>query len=282
MNIGILKKGAVLVLAGCLVFVGGKALRAQENSTDFQIGEKFQVEELAMGDKAYVIDYKTADVTGDNIKDEVVLVGEKPFSENDIFADNLTVIVKDGKKNEYVKATYEGLCGYEGELFVGDFTGDKVNDVMVTANTGGSGGIYNHMVATFKDNEPAVIFSEKDNNGVKFTGKYLEDFKAEIIAEDLNKTIIMDLSAHKDNYIEMGIYNDEGKLLTEVEPWSNPFSKLEAVDFNLDGTFELSGVQRIVGTCNADPISFVDSIWSFDNSKWNIKELKYTTYLVKN
>lgn len=281
MDKGLLKKGAVLALAGCLVFVGGKALKAEENSSDFKIGEKFIVEELPMGDKAYVIDYKTADVTGDNVKDEIILIGDKLYSKEDIFVDNLTVVVKDGQNKEFVKATYEGFCGYGGELFVGDLTGDKVNDAMVTADTGGSGGVYDHMIATFKDNKPVVIFSEENNGGVKFTGKYVDGFMAEIVAESLNRTIMMDLSVNKARYIEMGIYNKEGKLLTEVEPWSCSFSELEAVDYNCDGVFELRGVQRIAGTCNADSISYVDSVWNFDNSKWNIKELKYSTYLVK-
>ncbi|QXM05616.1 VCBS repeat-containing protein [Crassaminicella indica] len=272
-----IKKTSVLLLTGVLALgaMGGANVNAQND--EFKIGDKF----TKMCDKAYVVDYKLEDVTGDNIKDNVILVGTKTVS--DIFCDTLTVVVQDGKTKEYSKATYKDFRGYQDKemLFIGDFTGDKVKDVMVSASTGGSGGIVDHMIATFKDNKPSVIFTDKENAGIDINGKYIDGYKAEIEFKDLNKKVLLDVSASKDMYIEQGIYDKEGKLLQKVEPWIYPFSQLEPIDYNRDGTFELKGYQRIVGTSNADTISHVESILKFENDKWNTKGAQYSTYLVK-
>ncbi|SHK39127.1 hypothetical protein [Tepidibacter formicigenes] len=277
----LLKKTSILLLTGVLVLgaVGCANVNAQNN--EFKIGEKFTVSNLKIGDKAYVVDYKLEDVTGDNIKDNVILVGTKTVS--DIYCDTLTVVVQDGKTKEYSKATYENFGGYQDKemLFIGDFTGDKVKDVVVSASTGGSGGIVDHMIATFKDNKPSVIFTDKENAGIDIDGKYIDGYRAEIEFKDLNKKVLLDVSAGKDMYIEQGIYNKEGKLLKEVKPWIDSFSKLEAIDYDGDGTFELRGYQKIAGAYHADTISYVESILKFENNKWNTKDVQYTTFLVK-
>ncbi|QZY54858.1 VCBS repeat-containing protein [Crassaminicella profunda] len=278
-----LKVSSALLLSSFLAFGSFHALQAKAASNTFKVGEKFTISELNMGNKAYIIDYKEADVTGDTTKDKVILVGSKEFSPEEIFVDPLTVVVQDGKTKKYSKATYEGFCGYidDKPLFIGDFTGDQVKDVMVTAATGGSGGITNHMIVTFKDNKPEIIFDEKDNKGIEIEGKYIDGFKADITIKNIDKKILLDLSANKENYIESGIYDKSGKLLEKTEPFMGPFSLLKPIDYNCDGIYELKGGQRIAGTCNADTLSFIDSIFKYENSNWKVQELQYSTYLVK-
>lgn len=276
-----LKSTTTLLLAGILTVSAFSAVNAQEDCNRFKVGEKVSISQLQMADNAYVIDYKSADVTGDKVNDHVVLAGNKLYSRDDIFADNLTVVVQDGKSKKYSKATYENFCGYDGNLFIGDFTGDKVNDVMVSAATGGSGGIVSHLIATFNNNEPTVIFNEENNNGINITGKYLDGFKAELNVENINKDITLDLSANKDSYVEYQTYDTNGTLLEGISPWIDPFSLLEAVDYNGDGVYELRGYQSVSGTCHADRITCFESLWQYDNNSWNIEQLEYSTYLVK-
>lgn len=284
----IVKKASALLLTGCLAVGGICYVNAQGTSNDkanvkqsnFIVGEEFAIEKLALGDKAYVIDYKSADVTGDEVKDDIILIGNK-MQKEDIFSDSLNIVVKDGKSNEYSKTTYENFAGYEGALYVHDFSGDNINDVMVSASTGGSGGIYEHLIATFKDNNPTVIFDNKDNEGAKTEAKFIDDFKVELNIENINQKAIVDVSVNKEQYIEGGLYEQNGKILKDSTPFSYPFSLVEAKDYNGDGTYELIGHQRVVGLYNADTISHIDTVWSYKDSKWTIEELKYSTYLKK-
>ncbi len=276
-----LKVSSVLLLSGFLTFGSFHALQAKAATNDFKIGEKFTISELNMGDQAYIIDYKESDVTGDNTKDKVILVGNMDVSS--FFIDDLTIVVQDGKSKKYSKATYEGFCGYPSEnpLFIGDFTGDKTADVMVTAATGGSGGFTNHMIASFKDNKPQVIFDEEDNEGIQIEGKFIDGFKAALTVKNINQSFTLDLNAKKDHYINSGIYDESGKLLTETEPFMGPFGFLEPAPMDINGVHTLRGSQRLVGYYNADTLSFINSVLKYEDGNWEIKELQYSTYLVK-
>lgn len=236
-------------------------------------------EQLQLADNVYVIDQATEDVTGDAIADTILLVGTK-MNPSDIFSSNLDIIVQDGKTKKFLKADIKDFGGYEAQLFVGDFTGDKVSDVMIAAPTGGSGGIVGHRIVTFAGNTPTVIFSDEENLGVKFTGKFIDGFQAELLNENTNRKIVIDISANKNTYLSSNIYNADGKLLQQQKPGSNPFGKLEPVDYDGDGVYELRGCQRIVGAFNADTISRVQSVWKYENNQWTAKEIEVSSFLL--
>ncbi|GAB6137952.1 hypothetical protein [Halanaerobaculum tunisiense] len=223
-----------------------------------------------------IIESKIVDVTGDGIKDKVALVGSKVGKNKSPFRDNLTIIVRDGKSQEYTKATYQNFVGYEPKLLVKEFSGDKVNDVMVTANSGGSGGIYYHLIATFKNAKAKVVFDEDNNRGVKVTGQFIPNFRARLKFVDFKKEVILDISENKDDYINQKVYNQKGVLVQRklIRPYSYPFNELEPVDYDNDGKYELKGIQRIVGTCNADTIARIESIWSYNNQQWSLETMK--------
>lgn len=273
-----LKLMSISLLAGLLTL---NVVSAQAAPQKLKTGERFTVSKLNLGDKAYIIDYAQEDVTGDKIKDNVILVGTKLYNFNDRYDDSLIVVVQDGKSKKYSKSTYDRLGGYNGKLFIGDFSGDKINDVMVSAACGGTNGVVEHMISTFKDNKPSVIFSNKNNAGIKVEGKYVDDFKAELYVKTIDKKITLDLNASKDLYIKNKIYNKDGKLLEATTPYLNFYCLLNPIDYDGDGIYELEGYQSMTGTCNAERISTFKSILKFENNKWNIKNLQYSTSLIK-
>ncbi|MBB6216250.1 hypothetical protein HNQ80_002349 [Anaerosolibacter carboniphilus] len=277
----ILKPIVVLLLTGVFALGASNLMPAQADESGYQIGNKFSINDLNTIERTYIIDYQKADVTGDNIADHILLIGDKLNSKDDIYAENLRIVIQDNKSKAYSEATYEGLSGYEGTLFLGDFDGDKIRDVMLSSATGGSGGIVQHLIASFKNNSPTIIFEEKDNNGIFIDGKYIDGFKAEINVINLDKMIYLDLMANRNTYIDMNIYDKDGKVLSEITPYAIPFSELTPVDYNGDSTYELKGYQRITGSYNADTISNIESLWKYENGKWNISELQYSTFLIK-
>ncbi len=227
----------------------------------------------------YVLDAKIADVTGDAIEDNIFLIGRKAKPDA-IYADQIDIIVQNGATGNQVSTQLENFGGYEAKLFVGDFDGDKISDVMVSAPTGGSGGIVGHVIATFSGAEPKVIFAEKNNGGAKFTGRFVDGFKAELVNENTGRSTIVDLSANKDRYLGSNVYSPEGKLLKEVKPYSYPFSVIEPIDFSRNGTYELRGHQRVVGAYNADLVANVTSIWKYEDNEWRIKQIEVATVLL--
>ncbi|GIO29642.1 MULTISPECIES: hypothetical protein [Paenibacillus] len=174
------KKIPYLALAGfiCAVGIGAPQIssakqanaaskvvnqQSQKAQPKIEIGQKLRVPELNLKENTYVLDYKPADINGDSVKDQVILVGtkEKIDGKLDAYASNLSVIVQDGKTKKYVKYDWVnkgtdgklyGELGREPNLIIGDYTGNKVNDIIVTAPQGGNGGFVDHLILTWERN----------------------------------------------------------------------------------------------------------------------------------
>lgn len=140
------------VLTSVLV-TGGFALSADANNTTSMKG----LQEISK---------KTSDVTGDKTADTVALYGKK--EKNSPFVSNLTIKVTDGKTKKSTNIDVKDN-GYEPTLSVQDFTYDKKGEIMVTANTGGSGGYTTNHIYTLKDGkakELSLPGLDKDKAGV--------------------------------------------------------------------------------------------------------------------
>ncbi|WP_018249866.1 hypothetical protein [Orenia marismortui] len=272
------------IILSILIIMALTACSQGEKSSDkLSIDKKALLAQLNLGEQTEIIESKAVDVTGDGNKDNVILLGSKLDDNKSTFRDSLLIIVQESKKQKYLKATYDNFSGYEPKLTIKELTGDKVADVMVSANSGGSGGIYHHLIASFKDGKAKVIFDADNNQGVKVSGQFIPNFKAKLNFIDLQKESILDISINKENYIKQKIYDKKGNLIKRIliRPYANPFSKLETVDYDHDGKYELKGIQQIVGSSNSDKISKIESIWSYHNNKWILKEVSYNTFLLK-
>lgn len=289
MKSGITRKSAfVLFCCLCFLFVMQKT-QAEVNPPEFTIGQKLKVQGLNVPEDMVIIDIQKDDVTGDQVQDVVLLVGQS-MKDNPSFYSLLNVVVQDGKSGKFTtlpeRQIKEYLRGYEPKLFLGDFTGDKVKDVMVTVATGGSGGTYNHLIASWKNNKPVIIFGENENQGLKIKGNYLDGFKAELYSEVLNKTFIVDVSGYKKEYIEAKIYDANGKYIyanqyqgqngSKYDIFSDPFSSLVPVDVDNDGVYELQGQQSVWGPFHAFTFTRVQSVWKYKDGKWKPTDAQYT------
>lgn len=184
------KKISFLALAGfiCAVGIGPQVSLAkqtasvpkvinqqsQKTSPKIEIGQKIRVPELKLKENTYVLDYKPSDINGDSVKDKVILVGTKEKNDGklDAYASDLSVIVQDGKTKKYVKYdwVYKGTdgklygeIGREPNLIIGDYTGNKVDDIIVTAPQGGNGGDVDHLILTWEGNKLKAVFTDNQS-----------------------------------------------------------------------------------------------------------------------
>ncbi|TGV30857.1 hypothetical protein EN829_035380 [Mesorhizobium sp. M00.F.Ca.ET.186.01.1.1] len=285
MNKKWMKPAAFLVLAGVVGVAGLNMAGTKVAHADSEKGKLFAAAaDLKLDKNTYVIDVKSADVNGDKVEDKVFLVGQKEKAD-DIYASNMNIAVQDGKSKAYSTTDIKELGGYEGELTLVDFTGDHVADAFVKTATGGSGGIYSHVIATFENNKPAVIFGEKENEGIRYEGKFVDGFKVEGKGSKLDKPLTIDVSANQDVYVAAKLYDKAGKVQAngdDANVYSYPFGSLTPIDMDGNGTFELVGEQRIVGMNNADTVSRINSVWGYQGEgKWNPWEVEYSTFLIK-
>ncbi|MGE7024585.1 hypothetical protein [Solibacillus cecembensis] len=173
------KKIPYLVLAGiiCAVGIGAPQVslakqadskvvtqQSEKTSPKIEIGKKLKVPELKLKENTYVLDYKVSDINGNSVKDNVILVGtkEKIDGKLDVYANDLSIIVQEGKTKKYIKYDWMiketdgklyGESAREPNLIIGDYTGNKVNDIIVTAPQGGNGGHVDHLILTWEGNK---------------------------------------------------------------------------------------------------------------------------------
>lgn len=214
----------------------------------------------------YVLDFKKGDVNGDGIKDHVYLIGDKPFGDESPARSDIRLMVVDGYTKRRTIIRLKEDRGYNPTLFLGDFTGDKIDDILISIDSGGSGGTGFYYIYTFYDNRPRKIFDfEVFDEEFEYDVNYLDDYKAEVISKANNKRYILDLTYKGQEYLSE-IYNPDGTLKEPIAGWVDPISGLYPIDYQRDGTYELYAEQLIAGRYHADGLGYVQT-----SLKWNGK-----------
>ncbi|MFC0273509.1 VCBS repeat-containing protein [Metabacillus herbersteinensis] len=209
-----------------------------------------------------IVATKRGDIQGDGIIDNVLLTANK--TPNSPFRKNITLVVQNGSTNHIQQIPFKNNVGYNPTLFLGDFTGNKVDDILVVIDTGGSGGAIYAYVFSYINGQMRQIFnSDVFNNDYKYGVTYQDQYKATVISHKLKEKYILDLNYKGKEYLT-DIYSKNGVLKAPIEGWVNPLSGLYPVDFNRDGIYELEAYQRIAGRYNADSLGFVQTVL-----KWN-------------
>ncbi|QIB27947.1 VCBS repeat-containing protein [Caloranaerobacter azorensis] len=216
--------------------------------------------------RIFILDFKQGDVNGDLIIDNVYLIGEKPYGIKSPFVDNITILIQDGRTNIFYRIIPKENAGYNPTIFLGDFTGNKVNDILISIDSGGSGGYAFYYIYSFMNNSPKKIFDyEKFNQKYTYEVIYKDYYEVEV-RENNTKKYIIDIKYKGKDYLSE-IYDAKGKLKEPIKGWVNPLGGLYPIDFQRDGTYELYAVRRIAGRYNADNLGYVQT-----SLKWNGKD----------
>ncbi|KZL91892.1 FG-GAP repeat domain-containing protein [Clostridium magnum] len=206
------------------------------------------------------------DVNGDRIPDYVFLTGiSTPGSP---FIQNITLVVRDGRTGRITRVPLSENAGYNPRVFLGDFNGDGVNDILVSIDSGGSGAIMYHYIYSFINNIPQLIFDFNEyNEEYKYDIIYKDNYKVEAVSRINNEKYIIDISLKGDEYLSE-IYDENGKLKEPIIGFVNPLSGLYPVDFDSNGVYELLAYQKIAGRYNADSLGYFLNTLKWDNNRF--------------
>ena len=215
-----------------------------------------------------IVAYARGDVNGDRVPDNVYLsAAKKPDSP---FEQNITLIIQDGITGRFASIPLSENAGYDPMLFLGDFTGDKVQDILISIFSGGSGGMMYHYVYSFVNNVPNLIFDfNVYNEEYKYEVTYKDNYKVEVISMKNNVKYIIDLSYKGTDYLNE-IYDEQGKLKAPISGFVNPISSLYPVDFDSDGVYELVAYQKIAGRYNADGIGYFLNTLKWKDNRFSL------------
>ncbi|QCX34164.1 VCBS repeat-containing protein [Caloramator sp. E03] len=220
----------------------------------------------SFSDKIYVIDFKQGDINGDLIEDNVFLLGQKIFDDNSNYIGNITLIIQDGRTNKFHTIMPKQNSGYNPTIFLGNFTDNNRNDILISIDSGGSGGLAYYYIYSFINNTFIKIFDyEEFNKKYNYKVTYLDFYQVIVIGSNSQKYTI-DIKYKGKEYLSE-IYDSKGKLKEPIEGWVNPLGGLYPVDFDRDGIFDLYAMQRIAGRYNADSLGYVQT-----SLKWKEKD----------
>lgn len=209
-----------------------------------------------------VVASASGDVNGDKIPDNVYVTG---FKESDVsIVQNMTLLIQDGATGAFVSNPLKENMGYDPKLFLGDFTGDGINDILISIPTGGSGGTTYNYVYSFVNNTPHLLFdSDVFNQAYQYEVTYQDHYKVEVLSKINNTRYLIDLSLRESDYLNE-IYDENGKLKTPISGWVDPISGLYPMDFEFDQLYDLIAYQQIAGKYHADSLGYIQN-----RLRWN-------------
>ncbi|WP_232057860.1 VCBS repeat-containing protein [Cohnella abietis] len=214
---------------------------------------------------------KQGDVNGDGIIDNVFLYGNKT---DGIFADNITLIIQDGLSNQSTTVNFQNNAGYDARLFLGDFSKDNVEDILVSIDSGGSGGYGVFYIYSFKNNILHEMFDyEKYNKEYKFNVNYEDFYKVSVGNPQLDVLFTIDISHKGYDYLSQ-YYYDNGKLKQPIQGEVLAIGALYPIVTNVQSMgYDFLAFQRIIGTTNSDTLGYVENLMTWNGTQFTSSRL---------
>ncbi|GGH39342.1 VCBS repeat-containing protein [Paenibacillus segetis] len=222
----------------------------------------------------FLLDMKQADINGDGILDTVFLYGNKQGGASAIFADHITLVIQDGYSHQKTVVSLKNNAGYNARLFLGDFNKDHVADILVSIDSGGSGGYISAYIYSFRDNDLRELFdSEVYNRQYMFNVNYEDFYKVSVGSPQLDVLFTIDISNKGADYLSQ-YYNDNGKLKSPVQGEVLALGGLYPIVTDLQSmSYDLIALQRIIGTINADTLGYVENLLTWNGTTFTSSRL---------
>lgn len=217
-----------------------------------------------------------ADVTGDRYYDQVFLTARK--EEDSPYLQNITLIVREGRTNVLNVLPLSENAGYDPRIWFGDFTGDGVNDILVTIQSGGSGGIIFAYIYSYQNGKITKIFdSISFNEQQSYKVQYENDYKASVTSKNPGQRYILDLQYKGKDYLNE-IYNPNGTLKQPIEGWVDPIGGIYPIDVAQNGKYYLLTNEKIAGRYHADGLGFVENLLNWDGHQFQVVRQTVSIY----
>ncbi|MGF7057964.1 VCBS repeat-containing protein [Brassicibacter mesophilus] len=215
-----------------------------------------------------IVYFARGDVNGDGIPDNVYLTGVK--TPDSPFVQRITLVVQDGRTGMFSSIPLKSDAGYNPTLFLGDFTGDGVDDILISINSGGSGAIMYHYIYSYLMNIPRLLFDYNVfNEAYDYKVTYKDYYKVEVVNITAGIKYIIDISYKGKDYLDE-IYDSDGKLKSPIEGFVNPLSGLYPIDFDSNGVYELLAYQKVAGRYNADSLGYIQTSLKWQRNQFTM------------
>lgn len=208
------------------------------------------------------------DITGDSSKEKIKLNGAPFAPDSDYYAEIKAVI--SGNDDQQWDINYEG--GYNPAIQFYDLNHNGVKDLFYQSAAGGNRGLYHYHLHTVSTNELKEV-PLPEQKSIK--AKFKDGFKVEIQIDHELEPETVNVNHRSSEYEQLGIYNENGKLLDSTTPIIEPISFFEPVEISDQKGYGLKSFQHISGAYHADLLGTVETLWYYEHDKWIILETKW-------
>lgn len=240
---------------------------------------------MISSNKKLIIDAAYGSITNKYTEDKVILVGEFP-DEKSNYANSLQLVIN--RENDLPLTIDVPYSGYNMQLFVGDFTGDRLENIMIRGeykkpcnniinenknvnNTSENKNIINYEIGVIYkyENENLIeIFNlERYRKNNSCSAKFKNNYRTSVTCN--KKKYLIDLSTRSKDYLEM-IYDENKKLKLNLSPILDNPSGIYPIKQAFNDYYELLIYQRIVGINNMDTLGTIETLLDLRDNKLNI------------
>jgi hypothetical protein len=207
-----------------------------------------------------VIDFKMADVFGTGHNYYIYLLGSRIYGEVSPYVGKLGLVIKD-TNNETVKIIpLEVEEGYKPQLFIGDFTGDKADDVMVSIFTKSSLDAAASYIYHIEGEQVKLILNTPQLlNNESTQVIYQDQYKVEVLPALTQKVYPLDMSHKSESYLDE-LYDLEGHLLHKYTGQIEEAMTIVPLDYDGNQVYYVLIIQRIMGISSEDFLGTVETI----------------------
>ncbi|MDZ5128567.1 hypothetical protein [Clostridium perfringens] len=213
-----------------------------------------------------IIDYKSGDVTGDGINDEVYIMS-CAFNQ---CLNRHWLLIKEGNSERVVKYELEEN-NYNFEVHLEHFKDPNKLDIFIRSIGDCFGGCVKGQILTYENNELKEIFNTNDfYEKNKVSAFYRDDYKVEVLNYERNKKYIIDIKENFKYYLDFVYYGDgkvkEGKEKANISSvWGcNSYYPIGSEVANI------SIIQKVIGQASTDNICLIESKLRWKDNSFSI------------
>ncbi len=217
-----------------------------------------------------ILDSRRGDVTGDGVPDLVYITGRITDAGEAPLTENITLVIEDGRDGSIRAIKPEHNAGRNPRLFLGDFDGDRADDIKISMEADVSGGMGSHYIYSFRDYVFRELFNSDAYNDAHQYKVYYNDFYRVAVGNiRLNKLFMLDIKNRGDAYLSQ-LYRDNGKLIAPAKGAALPLGALLPVADERRGTYDLLARQRIAGISDTDTLGYIESLLHWNGQAFDV------------
>lgn len=230
---------------------------------------------MTFNNKKVIIDVAYGSITNKYSDDSVVLVGEF-HDEKSNHANSLQLVIN--RENDLPITVNVPYNGYNMQLFVGDFTGDKIDNIMIRGEyenpqiyKDGHDNLISYelgVIYKYESEKLIEIFNmKKYKNNNLACAKFKSNYRTSVSCG--KKKYLIDLSTRPKEYLNK-IYDEDKKVKTNLKPTLDNPSEIFPMKVVFSDCYNLLIYQRIVGINNSDVIGTIETLINLNNNNINI------------